>query len=107
MSRWGRPIVFTEEVLRLLPEWLNRGDSYEEIAARIGSTPESVKQSCWKYGISLRKGRAKRRYYVSLPEEGAEKLSEYAATRQLSLEEVMTEMVRVVCKDNLFAALFD
>lgn len=52
--RPGSVAVFTPEILRAIPVWLELGARVEDIAKAIGTTPASLHMTCSRANISLR-----------------------------------------------------
>jgi hypothetical protein len=53
VRKGGRATKFTDEVLNNIPIWLEEGLNRDQIADRIGCSPNSLQVSCSKRGISL------------------------------------------------------
>lgn len=52
--RGGRRTVFTEAVLRMIPDWVEAGASRRDIAAALGTTVASLAATCSNKSIPLR-----------------------------------------------------
>ena len=51
----GRPSKFTPERIQLIKDLIARGETCEDIAARIGVTLGTLKVTCSRLGVSLRR----------------------------------------------------
>jgi hypothetical protein len=51
----GRPSKFTPERIQLIKDLIARGETCEEIAARMGVTVGTLKVTCFRLGVSLRR----------------------------------------------------
>jgi hypothetical protein len=51
----GRPSKFTPERIQLIKDLIARGETCEDIAARIGVTVGTLKVTCSRLGVSLRR----------------------------------------------------
>jgi hypothetical protein len=113
-----RPRVYTPEVLASIPEWVKQGMSTNAIAARIGCTPNSLKATCCKKKISLRRERTARSIAVPIivPEpRQVMKLSQSAnfvlhlaaERRSCDVNDLAKDLLETIARDNLFNAVLD
>jgi hypothetical protein len=51
----GRPTKFTPERIQLIKDLIVRGETCEDVAARIGVTVGTLKVTCSRLGVSLRR----------------------------------------------------
>jgi hypothetical protein len=58
-TRFGRPSKFTPERIQQIKDFVARGQTCEDIAAAIGVTVGTLKVTCSRLGISLRRPRVK------------------------------------------------
>jgi hypothetical protein len=106
--------IFTPEVLASIPEWVKEGMSTDTIAARIGCTANSLKATCCKKKISLRRERTARSIIVPEPRQ-AMKLSRSASfvlhlaaeRRSCDVNELAKDLLEIIARDNLFNAVLD
>ena len=109
-TRWS------EEMYNSIPQLLADGVTKTEIAARFGTTPNSLQVQCSRRGISLsRYGRGRpRQRTLSLPDAPLNleqpvlgKLREQA--RKMGTDEVklINHLLRTIVEDNLYAAVLD
>jgi hypothetical protein len=57
----GRPSKFTPERIQLIKDLIARGETCEDVAARIGVTVGTLKVTCSRLGVSLRRPNLRRR----------------------------------------------
>jgi hypothetical protein len=119
--------VYTDEVLASIPEWVKQGMSADEIAAKIGCTPNSLKATCCKKKISLRRDRSQTISIVPVaaPEPAPEpvksrqrpvmRLSQSAnfvlhlaaERRCCDVNDLAKDLLETIARDNLFKAVLD
>jgi hypothetical protein len=97
---------FTDEVISDVVSSLEAGETLAKVAARLDSTPESVRVTLIRKGIKFDfvKGR---RWVVKVSDTAARAIREEAIKRGISSMELASEIVSAVSRDGLFSAVLD
>lgn len=109
-SKPGRaPYIFTRRVQFQIKQWVADDVSREEIAARLGTSVGSLAVTCSRLGIPLtnRQKREPRNFVLHLTVYAQEGLRQYASDLGWTEEKLLSELVEVMHKDKLFAAVLD
>jgi transposase-like protein len=108
--------LFTPDVQRILPEWIEQGLSMKEICNRIGCTEQTLRVRCSQYGLSLQRQRRRRgeavkpeqpRLVVALEAGTAASLQARAKAHGISRERLVASLLKQIATDDLFAAVLD
>jgi hypothetical protein len=110
-----RKPLFDQEVLELIPWWVEQGATMKEIAEWVGCQVNTLQVMCSRHRISLRKGgyRAqinlsiKPREPISLPESIARLVTRAADKLNRKPEQLISDLLEKITADNLFAAVLD
>jgi hypothetical protein len=108
----GKPrTTFRDETLALIRRLASEGLTSREIAARIGTTPGSLRVTCARKGIRLRRPQAAQgeRQYVSVrvPVETHRKCAVAAERRACLPEQLISAVLHTIAGENLFDAVLD
>jgi hypothetical protein len=115
--------VYTDEVLASIPEWVKQGMSANQIAAKIGCTPNSLKATCCKKKISLRRDRSqtisivpvvtaepvksRQRPVMKLSPSANFVLHLAAERRCCDVNDLAKDLLETIARDDLFKAVLD
>jgi hypothetical protein len=113
----SRHRIFTDEVIRAIPDWVAEGASNQEIAEAIGCrSVGSFKMTCSRFGISLDRrrlsscGAAPHLAMVlrrALSGEAWKALQAEARSRRTTPGELAVRLLECVAADGLFQAVAD
>ena len=106
---------YTQEMYDSIPQLLAEGVTKTEIAARFGTTPNSLQVQCSRRGISLSpRGSKLRRRRLSLPDapldlDDAVLIRLRVKARQMGTDEIelVNNLLRTIVEDDLYAAVLD
>jgi len=105
---------YSPEVLASIPAMVDQGMKREEIAEQIGSTVKSLQVSCFRHGISMRKGgpylRARQlgmSLVAPLPlhEKTLVRLRKVARSKGTDEVKLVSDLLNLIAKDDLFDAV--
>src|ERR1700751_3440952 len=105
---------YSPEVLASIPAMVDQGMKREEIAEQIGSTVKSLQVSCFRHGISLRKGgpylRARQLGMspvapLPLHEKTLVRLRKVARSKGTDEVKLVSDLLDLIVKDDLFDAV--
>lgn len=106
VSSRGRPrSIFTDEVLRSIPLWIELGADGLDIAAALGTTLGSLQYACHMEGISLRSSSPGIRQGLGAGRWAM--LRREAEQRGVSAHQLLVNIVTAVVDDQLFNAVLD
>jgi len=97
-----RPLVFTAKAMATMRRMAREGHSPAEIAEAIGSTPSSVSYVGNRYGISFGENDG---MLIRLGKGARLALTEEAARRNHSVPRLITVLLNVIARDDLFVAV--
>lgn len=114
----GRTLtIYTPEVIRSIPIWIEQGLSPEDIAERIGTTVGSLKTSCSRHRIALRSkqrkvdaifsGKAELVFRFPISRRALQTLRHQAARRGLAADALAGILIETIANDDLYAAVLD
>ncbi len=113
-ARSGKPrTTFCDETFALIRRLVSEGVTSAEIAARIGTTPGSLRVTCCRRGIPLRHRRAspeqhaRQHVWVRVPIEIRETFEAAAKRRGYTREQFISAILMTIAQDNLFEAVLD
>lgn len=99
-------VVFTEDVLAAIPEWVGLGADRREIAEILGTTVGSLQATCSVEGISLDSG-AGLTLERGLASSKWMRLRREALSRGVSVPQLVVSLVEAVIDDDMFDAVLD
>jgi len=105
--------IFTPEVITEISNLVARGFSAAEIADTIGCTLSSLRVTCSRHGISLRRSksaaerRLQGRLAVELFGDTAALLQREAEKRGISSAKFAASLLETIVRDNLYDAVID
>jgi hypothetical protein len=117
----SRPSIYTPDVVRAIPRWVEAGMTPQAIAERIGTTEGSLKTRCSQFKISLRPpngrtGRLPKEIKAALPqavlsvvlsELGMLQLKQRAALKGMGVGAFAGLLLETIANDGLYAAVLD
>lgn len=109
-----RPRVFTDDVKRMIPEWLRLGADRHDIAEALGTTPGSLSAWCSQNGISLnplaytgRGGNLSECMRQGLDTGSWNRLQCEARRRHVPVAKLVIDLISAITDDDLFKAVID
>lgn len=106
--RASAKLVFTDDVLRAIPEWVALGADKREIAAVIGTTVGSLEVTCSREGISLSGGAiSPKTLREGLSDAHRRVLLAAAEQRGVPVVQLILRIIETVASDNLVDSVLD
>jgi len=107
--------LFTPAVLEQVPRWVASGQTAQEISARIGCTPGTLRVRCSRAGISLRRHRRDpapksirpQQMSVRLPRSIMSIIQTHAERKGITAEMLAASLLGKIAEDNLVDAVLD
>jgi hypothetical protein len=91
----------------LIPHLVAEGVSAKDMAARFGTTVNSLHVQCSKRGISLRDPNKKAQFFIQLPAETRASLSTMAKKIGYDEQWLARRLIEVIARDDLYLAVLD
>jgi hypothetical protein len=105
--------ILTDELLANVPALIRRGLRAAEIAASFGCTPNTLRVTCSRKGISLRRSGQRRskklplETAVAISRRAMAALSARAAVKGCSEIELASDLLEIIARDDLYDAVLD
>jgi len=98
--------------LEAIPALIERGMSAAEIAGTLGCTVGTLRVKCSQMGISLRRRTTRpfrdvQTLTLALPRRVMERLQDQAAAKGISNSKLISLLLEVIARDDLYAAVLD